>query len=164
MKRTIAVAILFTIALLSGCGKMADPIDIPSKAAVTSIEVMTSDGAGENITETAQIEMIMNDLNAAEPTRLQSVNDQPTNVDVYGTVSINKAGDVVVLYYYDKDGKHYPSNPDDTSLGLWSISVGRNRKKNVRPVYSRSFRYIIMITHLSTSFAPPPILQRLFCR
>ena len=111
MKRTIVVTILFAIALLSGCGKMAEPIDIPSKDAVTSIEVMTSDGADENITETAQIEMIMNDLNAAEPTRLQSVNDQPTNVDVYGTVSINKAGDVVVLYYYDKDGKHYIEQP-----------------------------------------------------
>ena len=111
MKKTIVVTILFAIALLSGCGKMAEPIDIPSKDAVTSIEVMTSDGAGENITETAQIEMIMNDLNAAEPTRLQSVKDQPTNVDVYGTVSINKAGDVVVLYYYDKDGKHYIEQP-----------------------------------------------------
>ena len=111
MKRTIVVTILFAIALLSGCGKMAEPIDIPSKDAVTSIEVMTSDGAGENITETAQIEMIMNDLNAAEPTRLQSVNDQPTNVDVYGTVSIKTAGEVVVLYYYDKDGKHYIEQP-----------------------------------------------------
>ena len=111
MKRTIVVTILFAIALLSGCGKMADPIDIPSKDAVTSIEVMTSDGAGENITETAQIEMIMNDLDAAVPTRLQSVNDQPTNVDVYGTVSINTAGEVVVLYYYDKDGKHYIEQP-----------------------------------------------------
>ena len=111
MKRTIVVTILFAIALLSGCVKMAEPIDIPSKDAVTSIEVMTSGGAGENITETAQIEMIMNDLDAAVPTRLQSVNDQPTNVDVYGTVSINTAGDVVVLYCYDKDGKHYIEQP-----------------------------------------------------
>ena len=111
MKKTIVVTILFAIALLSGCGEMAEPIDIPSKDAVTSIEVMTSDGAGDNITETAQIEMIMNDLNAAEPTRLQSVNDQPTNVDVYGTVSIKTAGEVVVLYYYDKDGKHYIEQP-----------------------------------------------------
>ena len=44
-------------------------------------------------------------------TRLQSVNDQPTNVDVYGTVSIKTAGEVVVLYYYDKDGKHYIEQP-----------------------------------------------------
>ena len=43
----------------------------------------------------------------AEPTRAQSVNDQPANVNAYGTININTAGEATVVHYYDKDSKHY---------------------------------------------------------
>ena len=47
----------------------------------------------------------------AEPTRLESVNNQPANVDAYGTISINTDGESTVVYYYDKDSKHYIEQP-----------------------------------------------------
>ena len=53
----------------------------------------------------------MNALKAAEPTLMESVNDQPTNVDSYGTVSINTDDGSTEIYYYDKDGKHYLEQP-----------------------------------------------------
>ena len=111
MKRIIVVAIVFALALLAGCGKKADPIDMPSNGAVTSIKVVTLGGAKIDITEAGQIEIVMHALSAAEPTRAQSVDDQPTNVDAYGTVSINTAGESTVVYYYEKDGKHYIEQP-----------------------------------------------------
>ena len=111
MKRIIVVTIVFALALLAGCGKKADPIDMPSNDAVTSIEVVTLGGAKVDITEAGQIEIVMDALSAAEPTRTQSVNDQPTNVVAYGTVSINTAGEATRVYYYDKDCKHYIEQP-----------------------------------------------------
>ena len=99
------------LTVLAGCGKKAEPIDLPSNEAVTSIEVITIDGAKTDITETTQIETVMTALSAAKPTRVQSVNDQPANVDAYGTISINTAGEATVVYYYDKDSKHYIEQP-----------------------------------------------------
>ena len=99
------------LTVLAGCGKKAEPIDLPSNEAVTSIEVITIDGAKADITETTQIETVMTALSAAKPTRVQSVNDQPANVDAYGTISINTAGESTVIYYYDKDSKHYIEQP-----------------------------------------------------
>jgi predicted small lipoprotein YifL len=99
------------LTVLAGCGKKAEPIDLPSNEAVTSIEVITIDGAKTDITETTQIETVMTALSAVKPTRVQSVNDQPANVDAYGTISINTAGEATVVYYYDKDSKHYIEQP-----------------------------------------------------
>ena len=84
---------------------------MPSNDAVTSIKVATLGGAKIDITEAGQIEIVMDALSAAEPTRAQSVDDQPTNVDAYGTVSINTAGESTVVYYYEKDGKHFIEQP-----------------------------------------------------
>ena len=111
MKKIIAAAIVFALALLAGCGEKAEPIDIPSDDAVTSIEVITLSGAKADIPEASQIEIVMDALRAAKPTRTRSVSDQPANVDVYGTVSINTTGEATVVYYYDKDGKHFIEQP-----------------------------------------------------
>ena len=44
------------LTVLAGCGKKAEPIDLPSNEAVTSIEVITIDGAKADIKEANQIE------------------------------------------------------------------------------------------------------------
>ena len=112
MRKMIAVLITVVCIVMSvGCGKKAEPIDLPSNEAVISIEVIAIDGAKVDITEASQIETVMTALSAAEPTRTQSVNDQPTNVDAYGTVSINTDSESTVVYYYDKDSKHYVEQP-----------------------------------------------------
>ena len=107
-RKVLTITMICILTVLAGCGKKAEPIDLPSNEAVTSIEVITIDGAKADITETTQI---MTALSAAEPTRLESVNDQPTNVDAYGTISINTVGESTVVYYYDKDSKHYIEQP-----------------------------------------------------
>jgi len=114
MKKTqniIAVFIAIMMILLAGCGKKAESIDITSGDIVTSIEVITTNGSKVDITEADQIKDVVNALKAAEPTRMESVNDQPTNVDSYGTVSINTDDGSTEIYYYDKDGKHYLEQP-----------------------------------------------------
>ena len=110
-RRSFIIIMICILTVLAGCRKKAEPIDLPSNEAVTSIEVITIDGAKTDITETTQIETVMTALSAAKPTRVQSVNDQPANVDAYGTISINTAGEATVVYYYDKDSKHYIEQP-----------------------------------------------------
>ena len=110
-RKVLIITMICILTVLAGCGKKAEPIDLPSNEAVTSIEVITIDGAKADITETTQIETVMTALSAAEPTRVQSVNDQPANVNAYGTISINTAGEATVVYYYDKDSKHYIEQP-----------------------------------------------------
>ena len=46
-------------------------------------------------------------LRAAEPTRRQSVNDRPTNVAIYGIVTIRAGDRTTVVYYYEKSGGRY---------------------------------------------------------
>ena len=84
---------------------------MPFNEAVIRIEAITIDGAKVDITEADQIKTVMTALSAAEPTRVRSVNDQPTNVDAYGIISINTVGEATVVYYYDKDSKHYIEQP-----------------------------------------------------
>lgn len=107
----LILTIICILTVLAGCRKKAEPIDLPSNEAVISIEIITIEGTKADITETNQIETVMTALSAAEPTRLESVNDKPTNVDAYGTISINTVGESTVVYYYDKDSKHYVEQP-----------------------------------------------------
>ena len=74
-KKIVILLAIVCIVMLAGCGKKAEPIDLPSNEAVTSIEVITIDGAKADITEASKIETIMATLSAAKPTRAQSVND-----------------------------------------------------------------------------------------
>ncbi len=111
MQSIIAVFIAIMLFLLAGCGKKAEPIDIPSSNIVTNIEVITTEGSKIDITEAEQIDGVVNVMKAAEPTRMESVNDQPMNVDSYGTVSINTDDGSTEFFYYDKDGKHYIEQP-----------------------------------------------------
>lgn len=121
MKKIIAVTIVFALALLAGCGEKAEPIVMPANDVVTSIEVVTLGGANVDITAVDQIEITMEALREAAPTRMPSVNDRPTNVSTYGTVSINTAGEGTVVYYYDKDGKHYIEQP---YRGIYELEEG----------------------------------------
>lgn len=51
-KKIVILLAIVCIVMLAGCGKNAEPIDLPSNEAVTSIEVITIDGAKADITET----------------------------------------------------------------------------------------------------------------
>ncbi|MDO4392788.1 MAG: DUF5301 domain-containing protein [Bacillota bacterium] len=97
--------------VLTGCERKAEPIDLPSIENVKSIEAITIEGDRVDITESGQIETIMTALIVAEPIQVKSVNDQPTNVDAYGTININTVGESTVVYYYDKNSKHYIEQP-----------------------------------------------------
>ena len=109
--RLILAAILLALAQLAGCGKTAAPMDLPPDTAVAEVGVVTMNGEESAVTEPDQIEAVMRLLRAAEPTRRQSVNDQPTNVASYGTVTIRAGDRTTVVYYYEKDGKHYIEQP-----------------------------------------------------
>ena len=107
---TAAIAVL-ALALLAGCGKPAAPMDLPPDNAVTEAVIVTMNGGKIAVTEPDRIEAVMHFLRAAEPTRTPSVNDQPTNVAAYGTVSVNAGGRTTVVYYYEKDGRYYLEQP-----------------------------------------------------
>ncbi len=110
-KRCVGAAILLALALLAGCGKTADPIDLPPDDAVTGIGVVTMNGDGISVMEADRIVTVMNVLRAAKPTRTPSVNDRPTNVTACGTVSIHAGGNTTVVYYYERDNRHYIEQP-----------------------------------------------------
>ncbi len=109
--RIITAAILLALALFAGCGKPAESIDLPSATAVTEAVIVTMNGEEIAVTEPDQIEAVMRLLRAAEPTRRQSVNDCPTNVASYGTVSIQAGDRTTVVYYYEKSGGYYIEQP-----------------------------------------------------
>ena len=114
MKKTnkiITVLAVLALALLVGCGKTAAPMDLPPDHAVTDVSVVTINGKEIAVTEPDRIEAVMLLLRAAEPTRRQSVNDQPTNVASYGVVRIRAGDRTTVVYYYEKDGSHYVEQP-----------------------------------------------------
>lgn len=114
MKKTnkiTAAAILLALALLAGCGKPAEPIDLPSDDAVAAVGMITMSGEDIYFTDPGRIKAAMDILRAAEPTRRQSVNDSPTNVARYGIVSIHADDRTTVVYYYEEDGKHYIEQP-----------------------------------------------------
>lgn len=66
----------------------ADPIDVPDNDAVKSIDISSIDGDKIELSEDGMKE-ILHIVRDAEPTRSQSINDQPTNLDAYGTIVIN---------------------------------------------------------------------------
>lgn len=105
------IVIAMCIVSLVGCGKTAEPISLPASVDVTKIDIETPDGARISFNVFSDIEQIVETLNGAEPTRTPSVNDQPTNVDAYGRVSIDSGGETTVLYYYDRDGRHFVEQP-----------------------------------------------------
>lgn len=109
--RIIMAAILLALALFAGCGKRAAPIDLPPDDAVAAVGMITMSGEDIYFTDPGRIKTAMDILRAAEPTRTPSVNDQPTNVASYGTVSIYAGGQSTVVYYYEKDGSHYVEQP-----------------------------------------------------
>ena len=114
MKKTnkiIAVLAVFALALFAGCGKPAAPIDLPPDNAVTEAVIVTMNGEKIAVTEPDRIEAVMHFLRAAEPTRTPSVNDQPTNVASYGTVTIRAGDRTTVVYYYEKSDRYYIEQP-----------------------------------------------------
>lgn len=114
MKKTnkiITVLAVLALALLAGCGKRAAPIDLPPDTAVTEVCVVTMNGEEIAVTEPDRIEAVMRFLRAAEPTRRQSVNDRPTNVAIYGIVTIRAGDRTTVVYYYEKSGGYYIEQP-----------------------------------------------------
>ena len=111
-KRMIAAAaIVSALVLLAGCAKPAAPMDLPPDDAVTGISIVTTTGDEVAVTDPGKIEAVMSHLRAAKPTRRQSVNDQPTNVARYGTVSIYAGNQTTVVYYYEKEDSHYVEQP-----------------------------------------------------
>ena len=114
MKKTnkiIAVLAVFALALFAGCGKPAAPIDLPPDNAVTEAVIVTMNGEKIAVTEPDRIEAVMHFLRAAEPTRTPSVNDRPTNVASYGTVTIRAGDRTTVVYYYEKSDRYYIEQP-----------------------------------------------------
>lgn len=110
MKKVVVITVVFALALLAGCGKKAEPVDLPSDDTVANIEVTTIEGEKIYPSE-GGIEEILDIIGHAEPTRKQSVNDQPTNVDAYGTIIINTDKESTVFYYYEKGGAYYVEQP-----------------------------------------------------
>lgn len=110
MKRAAVIVVVFALALFAGCGKKVESTKLLSNGAVTSIEVMSIDGDKIRPSEEG-VKEILHIIEHAEPTRSQSVNDQPTNVDAYGTIIINTDEESTTFHYYEKGGAYYIEQP-----------------------------------------------------
>ena len=48
-RRILIITIICVLTVLAGCGKKAEPLDLPSNEAVIRIEIITIDGAKADI-------------------------------------------------------------------------------------------------------------------
>ena len=119
-KRILIFACLSILVFLSACGGAPAVLDLPAPDAVTQIGITAPDGTETIIADADTAAAIITALNGAKPTRKASVNDQPVNVESFGTIRINAGDKTTVIYYYEKDGGYYAEQP---YIGIFRLSA-----------------------------------------
>lgn len=116
MKKYLKTAgIVLLTFLLTACGTSGNPIILPDRAEVVSIEV--SDGEksvslfNSEEESAAFIDAFYTVLADMKTTGRKSVNDMSTNQDCYIVIHINGADQVTTLFYYKDKGTEYMEQP-----------------------------------------------------
>lgn len=109
---------------LAGCSKKT-ALRLPAPAETQEIEILKNTSeTGKVITDKQQIAQIIADLqNNTKPTRQESVNDHPTNIDHYILIrfhSTNSELSPSVAYLYRKMDTCYLEQPYS---GIWELEA-----------------------------------------
>jgi predicted small lipoprotein YifL len=104
----ILFVLIFTLCL-SGCGKKAKPIELPSTDNISSIEI--AGGLKDTIiTDKKMIASFIKKVAEAIPTSKQSVQDVPT-VSEYTRVDFVSDGNISSIFIYQENSKWYIEQP-----------------------------------------------------
>ena len=110
MRKALFLAVL-ALLLLTGCGKAAPPLVLPTAEEVRSVAVASSTGTETEMESSGEIAAVLDALSSAVPTRIPSVNDAPPDGTAYDTIRLRTEGGDILLYAYEKRGKHYLEQP-----------------------------------------------------
>lgn len=111
MKRPIWTLIMAGLLLLcSACAAKAGPLTLPAADDVTEVRL---EYEGESVVRTGPgwIEMLLEDLAAAEPTRKATVQDVPDKEDMASVHFVLEDGSESTLFVYPEGGKWYIERP-----------------------------------------------------
>lgn len=121
MKKFILLLMLIILTLSITACQSAKDISLPDHKNIASIELEYGEQkcqvSDKNIIE----EVISEVAKSAKYTNIQSVNDQPTNVDSFITIKFNLGIDESaqsIAYIYQRKGKVYIEQP---YTGIWRV-------------------------------------------
>lgn len=121
MKKFILLLMLIILTLSITACQSAKDISLPDPKNIVSIELEYGEQkcqvSDKNIIE----EVISEVAKSSKYTNIQSVNDQPTNVDSFITVKFNHSIDEFVqsiAYIYQRKGRTYIEQP---YTGIWRV-------------------------------------------
>ena len=104
----ILFVLIFTLCL-SGCGKKANPIELPPTDNISSIEI--AGGLEDTIIKDKEmIASIIQKVVDATPTSKQSVQDVPT-VSEYTRIDFVSDGNISSIFIYQQNSKWYIEQP-----------------------------------------------------
>lgn len=105
----VVFIVLMMAVVLSACGQKAQPIVLPSKDEIHSVE-LTQGTETTSISEEEWISRFLDAVLKAQPTRKVSVQDQP---QVKGYVKIDLKGETSVstIFFYEEQGAYYLEQP-----------------------------------------------------
>lgn len=124
MKKYIEITlILICILTLTSCGNNKE-IVLPNAKNITKIEIMDNVSKyGKKISNTKEISKLISDIkNNSKGTNIESVNDQPTNIDNYIIIKFHHKDaekNPSVAYIYQKKGNSYIEQP---YAGIWKLN------------------------------------------
>lgn len=111
MKRPIWTLIMAGLLLLcSACAAKAGPLTLPAAHDVTEVRL---EYEGESVVRTGPgwIEMLLEDLAAAEPTRKATVQDVPDKEDMASVHFVLEDGSEQTVFVYPEKNKWYIERP-----------------------------------------------------
>ena len=124
MKKLIGIALaLFCLLGCTACG-MQKAVTLPDARQLSSIEIMQSTGqSGKTYTTQEEMSTFIRCLQEnASKTCLESVNDQPVNIEDYIIVRLIHSGpenSASIAYLYTKKGTAYLEQP---YAGIWTFN------------------------------------------
>ena len=101
------------MSIMTACGKTADPIILPDRAEVDSIEVENFEGEKISLSRTEeaeQMEQLLDIILEAEATNKMTIQDHP-NADECGEIDIVYNDSITTVWYYQERGRYYIEQP-----------------------------------------------------
>lgn len=124
MKKYVGIAAaIICIVTFVACGNKKE-IELPKAENVTEIEIINhASTSAKKISDKNEIAKWISDIkDHAKGTNIESVNDQPTNIDTYLIIEFHHKDaekDPSIAYLYQKGGSSYVEKP---YAGIWKIN------------------------------------------
>lgn len=110
MKRTLWTILLAVLLLFAACAPKAGPLTLPDAGDVTEVRLEYKD---DSVVRTGPgwIEMLLEDMAAAEPTRKSTVQDVPDKEDMAAVHFVLEDGSEQTVFVYPEKDKWYIERP-----------------------------------------------------